>query len=74
MHTSVRNGANQYSSYVTCKLCNVRLSTTSKAKSFVGTAEALTNVREDHGETEETKAQHQAVVMDLITKINPQKQ
>jgi hypothetical protein len=50
-------------------LCNVRLSTTPKAKSFVGTAEALTNVREDNEETEETKAQRQAVVMDLITKI-----
>ena len=69
LHTSVRTGANQYSSYVTCKLCNVRLSTTPKAKSFVGTAEALTNVREDNEETEETKAQHQGVVMDLITKI-----
>ena len=51
-HTSVRSGANQYSSYVTCTLCNVRLSTTPKAKSFVGLAEALTNSREDE-ETEE---------------------
>ena len=67
-HTSVRSGANQYSSYVTCTLCNVRLSTTPKAKSFVGLAEAMTNSREDE-ETEEAKAKSHAEVMGLITKI-----
>ena len=64
----MRSGANQYSSYVTCTLCNVRLSTTPKAKSFVGLAEAMTNSREDE-ETEEAKAKSHAEVMDLITKI-----
>ena len=72
-HTNVRRGANQYTAYVTCTLCGVRLSTTPKAKSFVGLAEVLMNDRDtsrEEDESEEAKARSQAEVMDLITKIS----